>query len=181
MKLIFFSFKHRFRYKDLNNFLNSRTYGKYFILNLGGPFKHFIAKILMFLRIGKSISCDGRPVINDKSTGINLWLRGTTLIIPKTLRNLNNNYVAIDHPFVKDQKIFQIYPINIKKTPIKKNLKIIYMSGINTKTNLEEQDIWKKYGFQIVDDFTLIDNNKFWEKITPNVNEEKKNYSVQKN
>ena len=46
MKLVFFAFKHRYRFKDLNNFLHSRVYGKYFLLNLGGPFKHFIAKIL---------------------------------------------------------------------------------------------------------------------------------------
>ena len=61
MKFVFFSFKHRYRYGDLNNFLNSRIYGKYFILNLGGPFKSFIAKLLTFLKIGKAISCDGKP------------------------------------------------------------------------------------------------------------------------
>ena len=42
MKLVFFSFKHRHRYKDLNNFLNSRIYGKYYILNLAGPLKYLL-------------------------------------------------------------------------------------------------------------------------------------------
>ena len=55
MKLVFFSFIHRHRLKDLNNFLYSRIYGKYFILNLGGPLKYFIAKLLIFLKIGSTI------------------------------------------------------------------------------------------------------------------------------
>jgi len=171
MKLIFFSFKHRYRYKDLNNFLSSRSYGKYFILNLGGPFKVFIAKLLIFLKIGKAISCDGRPLISDKSRGINFWMRGTALIIPKNLRYLNNNFVAIDHSFFQNNKIFQIYPINIKKSHIRENFKIIYMSGVNIETNLEEKSIWEKYKFQILENFCLIDSKEFWKKIVSNNND----------
>ena len=180
MRLIFFSFKDRYRYKDLNNFLSSRSYGKYFILNLGGPFKHLIAKVLIFLKIGKTISCDGRPLIKDKSRGINFWMRGTTLIIPKNLRYLNNHFVAIDHSFLLNKKIFQIYPINIKKTKIREDFKIIYMSGVNIETTLEEKNIWEKYRVQIVDNFSLIDNNKFWEKVAPNIVNEKKKYILYK-
>ena len=105
MELAFFSFKHRYRKKELNNFLATRIYGKYFILNLGGPFKHFVARILMFLKIGKAISCDGRPLIPDKSKGINLWMRGTNLNIPDDLKNLNNNFETIYSPFIQNQKI----------------------------------------------------------------------------
>ena len=121
MRLIFFLFKHRYRQKELNNFLNTRIYGKYFILNLGGPFKNFIAKILLFLRIGKAISCDGRPLIADKSRGINFWMRGTSLDIPTNLKNLNNNFVTINNSLFQEKKVFQIYPINIKKTQIQDN------------------------------------------------------------
>jgi hypothetical protein len=170
MKFVFFSFKHRHRYKDLNNFLNSRIYGKYFILNLSGPFMHFIAKLLIFLKIGKAISCDGRPVITDKSRGINFWVRGTILNIPKSLRNLNNNFVTIYHSVLLNDKIFQIYPINIKKSQIQNKLKIIYMSTINIETNSEEKRIWEKYKFQILEDFSLIDSRKFWEKVVSNGN-----------
>jgi hypothetical protein len=174
MKFVFFSFRHRHRYKDLNNFLNSRIYGKYLILNLGGAFNHFIAKLLIFLKIGKAISCDGRPVIADKSRGINFWVRGTILNIPKSLRNLNNNFVTIYHSVLQNDKIFQIYPINIKKNRIRNNLKIIYMSRVNIKTDLEEKSIWEKYKFQIIEDFSLIDSSEFWEKVVSNNNEEKK-------
>jgi len=165
MRLIFFSFKHRYRQKELNNFLNTRIYGKYFILNLGGPFKHFIAKILLFLRIGKAISCDGRPLIADKSRGINFWMRGTSLNIPSNLKNLNNNFVTINNSLFQEKKVFQIYPINIKKTQIQDDLKIIYVSRVSIETNLEEKNIWEKYKTQLIEDFSLIDNIKFFEKI----------------
>ena len=170
MKLVFFSFKNRHRYKDLNNFLSSKIYGKYCLINLSGPFKHFIAKLLIFLKIGKTISCDGRPLISDKSIGINFWIRGTVLNIPKNLRELNNNFVTILHPLLENKTIVQIYPINIKKTQVKNNLKIVYMSRINIETNSEEKNIWEKYKNQIIDDFTLIDNKTFWKEINPNIN-----------
>jgi hypothetical protein len=180
MDLVFFSFKRRYRKKDLNNFLATRICGKYIILNLSGPFRHFVAKILMSLNIGKAISCDGKPLILDKSKGINFWIRGTTLNIPNDFKKLNNNFVTIDNPFVKNKKIFQIYPINIKKTQIQDNLKIIYMSGINISTNAEEKNIWDKYKDQLMRDFTLIDNSSFWEKFLLNNNNENQTFSLYK-
>ena len=180
MRLIFFSFKHRYRQKDLNNFLKSRTYGKYFILNLGGPFRYFIAKLLTFLRIGRAISCDGKPLITEKSRGINFWMRGTTLHIPKDLKKLNNNFVTIDNPFVKDKKIFQIYPISIKRTQIRKDCKIIYISKIIIEANAEEKLIWEKYKVQMMEDFSLIDSKIFWEKIYIKENNELEKYLLYK-
>ena len=180
MKLVFFSFKHSHRKKELNNFLATRIYGKYFILNLGGPFKHFVAKILMFLKIGKTISCDGRPLISDKSKGINFWMRGTTLNIPNDFKNLNNNFVTIDNPFVQNKKVFQMYPINIKKTKIQEDLKIVYMSRIDINTNTEEKNIWDKYKDQLIEDFTLIDNSNFWEKISLDNKDEIKIFNLYK-
>ena len=180
MKLVFFSFKHRYRKKELNNFLATRIYGKFFILNLGGPIKHFVAKILIFLKIGKTISCDGRPLITNKSKGINFWMRGTTLNIPNEYKDLNNNFVTIDNPLIQNKKIFQMYPLNIKKTQIQDNLKIIYLSRINIDTNDEEKNIWDKYKKQLIEDFTFIDNNNFWENISLNYDNEKKKFFLYK-
>ena len=180
MKLIFFSFKHRYRQKELNNFLKSRTYGKYFVLNLGGPFRHLIAKLLIFLRIGRTISCDGKPLITEKSRGINFWMRGTTLHIPEDLKKLNNNFVTIDNPFVKDKKIFQIYPICIKRTQIRNDCKIIYISKIIIEANSEEKRIWEKYKVQMMEDFSLIDSKIFWEKIYIKENNELEKYLLYK-
>ena len=180
MRLIFFSFKHRYRQKELNNFLKSRTYGKYFILNLGGPFRYFIAKLLTFLRIGRTISCDGKPLITEKSRGINFWMRGTTLHIPKDLKKLNNNFVTIDNFLVKDKKIFQIYPICIKRTQIRNDCKIIYISKIIIEANAEEKRIWEKYKVQMMEDFSLIDSKIFWEKIYIKENNELEKYLLYK-
>ena len=52
----------------------------------------------MLLKIGKTISCDGRPLITDKSKGINFWLRGTTLNIPNEFKKFNNNFVHKYNP-----------------------------------------------------------------------------------
>ena len=115
MNLIYFAFKYRYRFKDLNNFLKSRIYGNYILLNFGGPFKYYLSKILILLKIGRAISCDGQPVIRNKSKGYNFFIRGTDFNIPSNLVNLDNNIVAIKHPLLENNKIFQIYPINIKK------------------------------------------------------------------
>ena len=145
MKLIFFAFKHRYRYKDLNNFLNSRFYGKYFLLNLGGPFKHFIARVLLKLKFGFAISCDARPLIENKKSGINFFIRGTNLNIPTHYRNLENNYVSIKNPFKKENNIFQIYPINLTKSKIDPKSNIIFIGG----ANLELTDKQKFFGKNI--------------------------------
>ena len=169
MRLIFFSFKASYRKMMFNNFLANKIYGKYFVLNLGGPIKYFIGKLLIFLKIGKAISCDGNPVIIDKSKGINFWSR-TTLYIPQNLYNLNNNFAAIKNNLLQNNNHFQIYPININKTQIQNDLKIIFISRINIDTTIEEKNIWEKYKTQLIEDFSLIDNGKFFEKIFPDNN-----------
>jgi hypothetical protein len=147
---------------------------------LGGPFKHFVAKILIFLKMGKAISCDGRPIVSDKSKGINLWMRGTNLNIPNDLKNLNNNFETIDNPFIQNQKIFYLYPINIKKTQIQNILKIIFMSRMDIDTNTDEKNIWSRYKGQLIEDFTLVDNIDFLKKILLNHNDEIRMFNLYK-
>ena len=106
MKLIFFAFKHRYRLKDLNNFLYSRLCGKYFLLNLGGPFKYFIAKILLKINFGFAISCDARPLIENKRSGINFFIRSTNLNVPSYFKHLDN-FVSIKNPFKEEKNIFK--------------------------------------------------------------------------
>tara|TARA_Y100000590_G_scaffold114019_1_gene129912 strand:- start:59 stop:1036 length:978 start_codon:yes stop_codon:yes gene_type:complete len=161
MKLIFFAFKHRYRYKDLNNFLQTRFYNKYLILNLGGPFKHVLAKILIWLNIGYAISCDARPLIKKK--GINFFIRGTNLNIPTNFRKLKNNYVSIINPFKKEKNIFQIYPINLIQAKLNIDPKIIFVSSINIDTNDEQRKLWNRQKDKILNDFTIIDKKSFWQ------------------
>ena len=165
MKLIFFAFKHRYRYKDLNNFLNSRFYGKYFLLNLGGPFKHFIARVLIKLKFGFAISCDARPLIENKKLGINFFIRGTNLNIPTHYRNLENNYVSIKNPFKKENNIFQIYPINLTKSKIDPKSNIIFIGGANLELTDKQKILWEKHKDKVLSNFTILDNYDFWQTI----------------
>ena len=164
MKLIFFAFKHRYRYKDLNNFLHSRIYGKYFLLNLGGPFKHLIAKILLKINFGFAISCDARPLIKSKKSGINFFIRGTNLNIPSNFRHLDNNFVSIKSPFKKEKNIFQIYPLNINHSKINNQPKIIFIGSASIDINDQQKILWKKCKKEVLSDFTILDKKKFWEK-----------------
>jgi len=162
MKLVFFAFKHRYRFKDLNNFLYSRFYGKYFLLNLGGPFKHFIARILLKINFGSAISCDARPLIKSEKSGINFFIRGTNLNIPTHLKYLDNNFVSIKNPFKEEKNIFQIYPMNIITSKINVRPKIIFIGGVNIDN--QHKALWEKCKKEILNDFTILDNKDFWEK-----------------
>jgi len=168
MNLIYFAFKYRYRFKDLNNFLKSRIYGKYILLNFSGPFKYYLSKILILLKIGRAISCDGRPLIKNKSQGYNFFIRGTDLNIPSNLLDLDNNIVSIKHPLLNNDKIFQIYPIDIKKNKINVDVKIIFMSSIKLETNEEESLFWKAHKEKILNNFAILDDKLFWQNNLPN-------------
>ena len=170
MNLIYFAFKYRYRFKDLNNFLKSRIYGNYILLNFSGPFKYYLSKILILLKIGRAISCDGRPLIKNKSQGYNFFIRGTDLNIPTNLLDLDNNIVAIKHPLLENNKIFQIYPINIKKNKMNDDIKIIFMSSIKLETNEEESLFWKAHKEKILSNFAILDDKYFWQNNLANKN-----------
>ena len=170
MNLIYFAFKHRYRFKDLNNFLKSRIYGNYILLNFSGPFKYYLSKILILLKIGRAISCDGQPLIKNKSQGYNFFIRGTDLNIPTNLLDLDNNIVAIKHPLLENNKIFQIYPINIKKNKMNDDIKIIFMSSIKLETNEEESLFWETHKEKILSNFATLDDKYFWQNNLANKN-----------
>ena len=177
MKLIYFSFRHRHRQKELNNFLKSRFYGNYMLLNLGGPFRYIFSKIFTLFKIGKAISCDGRPLIKKKSIGINFWMRGTHLNIPKDVRSLNNNYVTIANPVLKhNDQVFRIYPLNITKSKVQNKIQLIYASKTINK-NSKNLLLWEKYKIQTMNNFTLIDDINFW-KTNFSGNSEEDNFSL---
>lgn len=161
MKIIYFVFKHRYRIKDLNNFLKTKKYGNFLVINFGGPLKHYFAKILNIINIGKAISCDGRPLIPNKKKGYNFYMRGTNLNIPSNVTNYDNNIVTIKHVLIENKNVFQIYPIDLDKNNIKKDFKIIYMSSINLKCDSDKKKFWEENKKKILEDFTIIDNKEF--------------------
>jgi len=177
MKLIFFSFKARYRKMLFNNFLQNNIYGKYIVINLGGPFKHYIAKFFSLLGIGRSISCDGNPLISNISKGINFWSRNY-LHLENDKKKLNNNFFAINNNHIVKNNIFQIYPLKIFKSRLKKNPKIIFISRMNTNVTQEEKSIWDINKVMLLENFHLIDDVGYWKKNILDTNDENKKYNI---
>lgn len=162
MKLIFLIFKSRYRYKDIGNFLYSKVYNNFFLINLSGPLKSILGRFLVTLKIGRAISLDGNPIIKNKSDGINIWFGGTSFKIPEKLKYLKNNYVNVKNIIFPNDNFFQFYPINIKNFIFKKDIKIIFISKIQLNLNNQEKLLWAKYKKKILTNFLLIDKLKFW-------------------
>lgn len=162
MKLIFLIFKSRYRYKDIGNFLYSKVYNNFFLINLSGPIKSILGRFLVALKIGRGISLDGNPIIKNKSDGINIWFGGTSFKISEKFKYLNNNYVNVKNIILPNDNLFQFYPINIKNFIFKKDIKIIFISKIQLNLNNQEKLLWAKYKKKILTNFLLIDQLKFW-------------------
>ena len=109
-------------------------------------------------------------MIKNKSQGYNFFIRGTDFNIPSNLVNLDNNIVAIKHPLLENNKIFQIYPINIKKNKMNDDIKIIFMSSIKLETNEEESLFWKTHKEKILSNFAILDDKYFWQNNLANKN-----------
>jgi hypothetical protein len=161
MKLIFLIFRSRYRYKDLGNFLHSKIYKNFILINLSG-FLSIFGRILIYIKVGRGISLDGDPIISDKLSGINIWFGGSSFKIPRQFKNLDNNYVNMKNIFFPKDNLFRFFPINIKKFEINENLKIIFVSKVNIDLNYKEKNIWQKYKKKILNNFLLIDSLKFW-------------------
>jgi hypothetical protein len=169
MKLIFFFCKNNFRKNAFGNFSKTNIIGKYFIINCTGRIRFFILYLLKFLKYKRIISVDGNPLIAE-NFGINFWLSGTHLKIPTKFASMKNNFVNITNPILSsNEKVFQIYPIVKKLWKLKKNPKIIYMGKFfffhSDKKNKEH--IYKS----LVENYSEIDNKKFWQKNFPNLDE----------
>jgi len=163
--LIFLIFKSNYRFFALGNFAKSRKYANFKVISLGGRFKSLFGIILYYLKIGKFISIDGNPFLKDKKNSINIWFGGTTLKILKEFRDYENNFVNINNSIIKkEQKIFQIFPIIKKKKFFNKKPKIIFMGKIFFKPDnlLINSDYLNLNKTKLLNEFSLIDNDKFW-------------------
>jgi hypothetical protein len=174
MRVLFLFFRNNYRKKALGNFVKTRLYGKYFIINLSGVIKFFLFfNLIKFLKFGKIISIDGNPLV-AKQVGINFWLTGTHMKILEKFRNVDNNYVNLNNPILKkNERIFQIYPIINNKWNFKKNPKIIYMGKFVFYNEDQVTDKELAISKILEKNYTLLDDNVFWSKNFLNLNEEK--------
>jgi hypothetical protein len=184
MRVLFLFFKNDYRKKALGNFVNTRLYGKYFIINFSGVIKFFLFfNLLKFLKFGKIISIEGDPLVT-KEVGINFWLTGTHMKILKKFRNVGNNYVNLNNPMLKkNERIFQIFPIINNKWNLNKNPKIIYMGKFFFYNEDQVTDEEFQISKQLEKNYTLIDDSNFWDNNFLKLNDEEifKKYRIYKN
>ena len=166
--IIFLIFRNNYRKSSIGNFGKSNTYGKIKLVSLSGRIKSIFGKMLYFLKLGKFISLDGDPFLKNEKNSINIWFTGTSLRIAKKCLNFKNNYVNMNNPIIKkEKKIFPFLPIIQKGNHIKKDRKIIFMGKIffqpknNNFLNEEELNNCKD---NLLNDFSLLDNQDFWSK-----------------
>jgi len=163
--LIFFIFRSRYRRSNLNNFLKIKRIGDYKFINLSGPYFYWLGKLFILLKFGKGISCDGNPII-DKKFGLNFWMGGTNFKILPKFRNMENNYTNMRSIFYKDEKIFQIYPLNITRYQVQPKNNIIYISDAKITDDKNILQFWHANKNEILKNFTLIDKLYFWKKFS---------------
>ena len=162
---IFIICRSRFRRQSLNNFQNIKNFGDYKLYFLLGFPLFYLSKIFIFFKLGKFISLDGNPIINEKKN-INLWMGGTNFKIPNEYINFKNNYTNMKSIFLRKQKIFQIYPLNIQSFKKKKKTKIVFISEVNITKDINVINLWEKNKIELINDFTKIDDIFFWKKFS---------------
>jgi hypothetical protein len=182
-KFIFLIFRNNYRYNAIGNFSKNRIYKKFFFINLSGKIKSVLGKILYILNLGNFISIDGDPFL-DKKNSINIWFSGTTLKIKKDYLNHKNNYVNIINPaIIKKENYFNVYPLIDNFKNFKFNNKIIFMGKFHFKPLDHSFFNYKKLNEikdNLLNDFTLVDNKKFWLEYSENIPQIKKfeNYKI---
>jgi len=169
----FFIFKYNFRKPAFNNFLKLKKIKNYRIINLSGPLKYYLlSKVLIKLvqLYPKKfdniilISCDGRPFI--KKNAVNIWFGGTSLRVPRKFNVYKNNLSMIRNFIIKEKNFISFPPVNIQKINFKKNFKIIYIGALRDKISKISLKIWKQHKKKIFKNFSIIDDKRFWKKIS---------------
>jgi hypothetical protein len=168
-KYIFLIFRNNFRQSTIGNFGKTNSYGDIKLISLSGRIKSIFGRILYFFKLGKFISIDGDPFLEDKKNSINIWFTGTSLRITKKFRDFENNYVNMDNPIIeKEKKLFKFMPIIKIRNQIRKDRKIIFMGKIFFQPGKDElllsEDELSSCKDELLNDFSLIDNLNFWKK-----------------
>ena len=185
-RYIFLIFRSNYRKSTIGNFDKSNSYGDIKLISLSGRIKSIFGRILYFFKIGKFISVDGDPFLQDEKNSINIWFTGTSLRITKKYKDFKNNYVNMDNPIIdKEKKIFRLMPIIHNRNQIRKDRKIIFMGKIFFQP--KENDLLSKEELiscenDLLNDFSLIDNLDFWKRFKKQTNQTDKfeNYRILK-
>ncbi len=174
-KYIFLIFRSNYRISTIGNFGKSNSYGDIKLISLSGRVKSIFGRILYFLKLGNFISVDGDPFLKNEKNSINIWFTGTSQRITKKFKNFKNNYVNMSNPIIeKEKKIFQIFPIIQNGNQIRKDRKIIFIGKIFSqpkKDDLLSLEELRNCKDNLLNDFSSVDNLKFWEKFEKQPND----------
>ena len=174
MKYLIFIFKHRFRKNSLNNLLKCKKIRDTYIIDLSGPYFYFLGKILYFFIRSKKvvfISCDGLDFLKRETNSINFWMGGTSEKILEKYKEYKNNFVAASTIFTDQSKLLIFYPTLIKKKKINQDFKFVYISENKQVESRKSLEIWQSYKKEILENFKILDDITFWNKIIDTKNE----------
>jgi hypothetical protein len=166
MKIFIFVFKHRFRQSALNNILKRKKIKNNYILNFSGPLRYYFFNKIFFLInfFFKNnfclISCDGQPKLYHN--GINLWFGGTSQKLEKLKVAGKNNCFVFDNFIKKEKNLVNFYPTITIKKKINKEFKIVFVGNISYISNKFSKKIWHSRKFEILNNFRIIEQKKFW-------------------
>ena len=160
MRIVFILTKSRYRLKSLNNFGKNKKIGKYLILNLYSflTYLYLILKKISFLNF---ISVDNCVSISKKKA-FNFWMTGTIHKIPESQKNDLKDYVNMKNVFHEKDRIFQIYPTNIKKYKIIEKKKLVFVSSYEIRYPEISEKIWNEIKIKCSDNFNFFDEKNFW-------------------
>lgn len=167
----FFIFKHRFRRRALNNFINIKKIRNFKIFDLSGIFKYYILGLPLYLlskiftKFFKNfvfISCDGKPQIKEQ--GINIWFGGTSYKIPNGYKNFKNNCFVFENFSKLEENLLDLYPYNPIESKLLKDYKIVFVGSFNISDFREIDEIWEKEKKEIFNNLRIIDDYNFWKK-----------------
>ncbi len=177
MKFIFFIFKSRYRRLALNNFLYSKNFYPYRIVNLSGPILSFFGYLIYLFNFSKKmkfISCDAYPFLKKKESGINIWLGGTNFKIMEKYKTFNNNFVTASTIFTGRNNKIQLYPCNLTKKISFEEPKIIIAMKILKKHDHEIMSIWEEKKDVLLKNLDKINDENFWDFLDLNYNNKRK-------
>ena len=64
---------------------------------------------------------------------------------------------------IDNQKNFvSLYPYDLKKNTFNKNFKIVFIGRLSLSNLAEVKSIWNKYNKEIMNNFLIIENKKFF-------------------
>ena len=185
-KIFFFIFKHKYRKRTFNNFLNIKKIKNYHVFDLSGTIKYYFfgKPLYFFANFFKNffknfvfISCDARPQLNFNA--INLWFGGTSYKVPDKYKDYQNNCFVFENFSKPEINLLNLYPYKPTNSKSIHKPKIVFVGSFNIQEDNLINEIWDKEKENIFNNLIIIDENSFWEKYGLSKNKRLQYYYIQ--